>query len=629
MIGTTITLHDESAIPELQEEILSADDSPIFLMAAATEKGPEEVQLYDGSNFFVLNGNPNFKKFGQASIQAADIIKAGGRLRFKRIVADDATLANLIIVAKVAKKQVQKTNTDGELLYLTEEGEETNVAESNTPIMLNRALIRYEAHTVSDAGDFDTVKESADELLNTEGEPGVEDETGLTWFTYPLYTFADVGRGSSNKRVKFDAEYALCKRLNIMLYRLDILNENLSSLESTRFSIETDAEYNNENITITEVVNSYFNQIKAYSYEDNFDEFKAKVSEFSGMTDEELEDTAYLFGKTKKKVNIESIIIDTERGIDLTADNGFALLSGSDGAFEKGITSTEGALEYEERLLEFFSGEYDDNIYNPDVYKFVACIDAVYPDSVKRKIEELAEFRKDFFFYQDTKFAVKNIYDLELEMEKVADSIYTGVYFTTYDVKDTYSKKQIKVTMLYEMAPLLVNHYTNNPGTIFAGFRYNAVLSRAIKGTLNFIPKILPYENQKEKVEELRANYAYYYDNDLIVESGWTSQSAYTQLSFIHNVNAILTVLRALTEFFPKNRYANISTTNLALLEEYTSEINEYIDEYSNMFEELTFEYVQDKIAVANKIYKAIIKFRFKDFEQTEQIDAYALPTLI
>ena len=629
MIGTTINLIDQSQIPKI-EEAATIDTSPIFLAACATAKGTEKMQIV-GDDFFVQYGNPSFKKYGQESIQAADIIKAGGRLLFKRIVADDATLANLIISAKVALKQVQKTNEEGEPLYKTEGGEETTDAGSepaNTPIMINHALIRYEASSVESASDFDTVVEGATALLDEAGTPGKGEETSITWFTYPLYAIADNGRGSSSKRIRIYPEFNLSKKLDIMFYTLSVL-ENSAISESTRFSIETDAEYQGESIELGEVANSYLTQIQAKNFTDSFDAFKTKVAELSGYDEDSLEETAYLVGMTKKKVKLETIEVDIEKGIDFTIENGLGLSNGSDGKFKNGTQTTAAATEYSARLVEFFSGQFDDDIFNQDVYRFVACIDANYPDPVKKEIENLANIRKDFMFYRDLGLNINSLYDVQTAVEKVQRSIYNSVWCTVYDLKDTYSKKQITVTMLYEMAPLLVNHFINNPDKIFAGFRYDAILSRAIRDTVKFYPKILPTEDQKSVMEDLKVNYAYYYDDSLVVESGWTSQKEYTQLSFVNNMNAIITVLNSLRAFFPRVRYQNISTSNTSLIDDYTLGINNHISQFSNMFEELRFEYVEDNIAVANKLYKGAIYFRFADFEQGEIIDAYALPTNI
>ena len=303
MLGTNFNLIDQSQIPSI-EEAVTVENSPIVLAACPTEKGIEDMQVI-GDEFFTMYGNPNFKKFGQMSIQVADIVKAGGKVLFKRIVADDATLGNIIISAKVSKKQVQKVNDAGLPLYEDSvTHEETTEASENTPIMIDHALIRYEASSVSGASDFATVLAAAEELLDNTGTAGVGEESTITWFTYPLYVITDNGRGSCSKRIRIVPEYELSKKLNMMLYTLQVL-ENTAITEHVRFSIETDAEYNGACMELGEVVNTSLKQIKATNLTDSFDLFKAKVAEFSGYDATELEATAYLVGKTKKKLNME------------------------------------------------------------------------------------------------------------------------------------------------------------------------------------------------------------------------------------------------------------------------------------------------------------------------------------
>ena len=114
--GTIINWHDQSATnPVIENPIVK----PLYLQLFTSDKGPENLREIEGKDFFYLyDGTPSFKKHGQPLLQAAEIIKAGGRLLCKRVVAEDATLANLIVVAKVSTEQVQKVNEAGKPLYI-------------------------------------------------------------------------------------------------------------------------------------------------------------------------------------------------------------------------------------------------------------------------------------------------------------------------------------------------------------------------------------------------------------------------------------------------------------------------------------------------------------------------------
>ena len=53
------------------------------------------------------------------------------------------------------------------------------------------------------------------------------------------------------------------------------------------------------------------------------------------------------------------------------------------------------------------------------------------------------------------------------------------------------------------------------------------------------------------------------------------------------------------------------------------------LSNYTNNFAELTFEYEQNAVYAAQKIFYAVIRFRFNNWAQTEVFDLYALPTEI
>ena len=115
--GTIINWYDQSEQSTVAD-IQSYDSYPLFLTAFSADRGPEDMRIVKGQDFFKLYGSDiSFEKHGQPLLQAANIANNGGRLLVKRVVADDATLANLAVVAKVKSVQVQKVDADGKPLY--------------------------------------------------------------------------------------------------------------------------------------------------------------------------------------------------------------------------------------------------------------------------------------------------------------------------------------------------------------------------------------------------------------------------------------------------------------------------------------------------------------------------------
>ena len=121
--GTKVNLHEI-----LQPSTTSTvnETLPLFLCVFSADKGSENITDLTYNDFTAMYGKTaDFFKYGQPLIQAHAILKAGGRVLGKRLVAEDATLANLVIAAEVTQVEEQKTNELGQPIYINEEGEET------------------------------------------------------------------------------------------------------------------------------------------------------------------------------------------------------------------------------------------------------------------------------------------------------------------------------------------------------------------------------------------------------------------------------------------------------------------------------------------------------------------------
>ena len=108
--GLSVIWDDQSQIASATVPTEDGVDRPIFMTVVSSDKGPEEwkTKVY-GQDFYDYYGaTPSFYKHGQSLIQAANIIDAGGYLTIKRVVAQDATLANIGVVAEVANVPQQK-----------------------------------------------------------------------------------------------------------------------------------------------------------------------------------------------------------------------------------------------------------------------------------------------------------------------------------------------------------------------------------------------------------------------------------------------------------------------------------------------------------------------------------------
>ena len=611
--GTVDNWIDQSGITAQQPQ--EVYPRPLLLTAAAFDRGPEKITRVYGQTFYKLFGYYiDFEKYGQAAIQAANIINNGGELMLKRVVAEDATLANIVVCARVSTDRVQKTDSNGNPLYIDPDTqkETTNDGDGSfEKAMINVAKIKYELVTV-------TGKKTKAEIVEEARRSFVQDEESQE-FVYPLFVIADNGRGESTKRFGVDPQYEIAKNQNFFIYRLKYLGSEDLDAEQIYFALTPGVIYLEKSMDIG-MSSSEMLQADAESLEDCVDAFYAKVSEISGISIDELYSCDMLFCKNRKGQPIQGLSLD-DSGQDLSISMGFALESGTNGAFgDKPIETPE----YEQALIDFYTGVYDSDIYNLDMYKPDACIDANYPYAVKKAIYDLAMYRKDFFFFGDMGLDVNTFTNAKEKMSSMPRDKFTAWYPQSYQVINPFTRRRINVTITYSIARLVITHLNNNRNCPYCGILYGWTIPEAIEGTINFCPKITPAENQKTECDDLRINYASILNDTLTLETTYTSQENLTQLSFINNVIAIQKIVKDVRDNCPAFRYSFISTDDLST---YKSAVNNIISKYTKWFESLEFVYVQDDVMRANKIFEASLRVKHKDFVQAEILNIYTLGT--
>lgn len=610
--GTIDKWFDHSGIQP--HEIVEVTPRPLMLHAAAFERGPEKMMRVHGEDFYKLFGYYiDVEKYGQAGIQAANIIDNGGELLLKRVVADDATLGNIVVVANVSQDRVQKTNSLGQPLYLDPStGKETTEAgDNNEAVMINVAKIKHELVTVPNAKNMNDVVDAALDCF-------VEDEDEQK-FAYPLFVITDNGRGETTKRFGIEPMYSVSKNSKYMLYRLKYLGSQDLDAEQVYFALAPGIIYLDESMDIAMACDNML-QCNAKSIEDAVEAFYAKISEISGIEPEDLFASDVIFCKNSKGAAMTGLSLD-DSGEDLSVSMGFALQSGSNGAFGDCPIETD---EYEQALLDFFGGKFDSDIYNLDRFKIDVCVDANYPYAVKKEIVRLANFRKDFFFFGDLGLEVETYENAMNKLYEMPRSFFCGWYGQSYEIKNPFNKKNVRVTIGYSIARLVIPQLNNNTNAPYCGILYNFIIPEAIEGTVNWTPKITPDVNQKTLCDDARLNYASILQDRLTLETEFTAQEELTQLSFLNNVIAIQYIVKDCREQCPAYRYSFISTNDLS---EYKKNVGNIISKYNTWFESLEFVYVQDEIMKANKIFEADIKFKHKDFVQSELFNLYVLGT--
>lgn len=648
--GTKFIWDDQSFIPPLTAPAEDTIDRPVYMTVFSSDKGPEKFQKnLTGQNFLKLyDAKPNFYKHGQPLLQAFAIAQAGGRQFAKRIVANDSKLANLTLVATVTAKEIQKTDENGNPLYIDAvTGEYTTDPNdgANAPANREVANIKYELkgvdweYTSATAGtnDIDVVFDQI--LTKVNAEYGSATHEGV----FPLFTLTDTGRGKSNKKVQFNLDTATRRPIRYAKYQINTIEDD-STQETLYFTLDpyiteyasaNDTEQTNMGMETVISLSSYELQCKFHEAE--WGKFVTKVATISGLSEDIIEHADILFGTdvygdplgsnyNDDAQNIDrspAVVID-EESVNLSNPAGINLVNGSNPNGSFGDYPIESA-EYNSKVLEVFKGQAaeGDEIYDLDNTPIYVIFDANYDDVIKEAICELVDFREDCFFFRDIGLHQNNLLSIKEKAQFYKKSRFAATYVNSYNVIDPYYRKQIEVTVMYNLVSKFVDHFINGANRPFAGQAYGITFENDIvPGTLNFKPKRVPKTpsnaktyDQKQFFDDLRLNYIAYYDNIPTMDTEYTSQSAYTQLSWINNVILVQNIIREIRKMCPKNRYTFLDGQDLV---NYKKDVNDIIKNYSSLFKSITVSYIEDTNYQHNKIFYAALVVVFRDFVQSE-----------
>lgn len=625
--GTTFIWEDNSQINLISANNEISIDRPVFFSVFTSDKGPEGfTKVENNKRFTNLYGkNIDFSRHGQSLLTAAQVVEAGGRLFAKRVVAENAKLANIALLASIEKTNIQKTDENGKALFRDNvSGEETTSSVNSTPIMIQIAKLKFSLQSVdmvsSNPKDYKTALTSS--YVHTAiGRNG----------TYPLFLITDVGRGVSRKRFRLYRNNAEKYPVEHTSYIFKVMEENidgtLSEKEQFVFTLNPDVVINNKNMALNRAINNTTSdQIRSEIFEESWENFYQNLAYIAGLDKDEVKDSDIFFNTDRYGKKMKNILI-TGDSINLNSVNGISLLNGSNGEF--GTNPMKDLSYYYKQMQTVFNGtcEGGDNIYDVDNNRIDVIFDCNYPADIKRNIEELVEFRQDCEFFED--MGTKNLSsftEIKYRVSQLPESSRTkfvGIYSNYWDVLDPYTGKQITVTMTYNLAKLFVTHYINGVSRPFCGQAYGIVFDDVVEGTINFTPKNTPKNgDQKQFFDDNRINYATYYDGILTLDSEYTSQKAYTQLSWLNNVLMIQSLIREIRRRCPINRYKFLSGNDLL---QYKADVEGIISRHSGNFETLNIDYVKDENYEMNKIFYARILCTFRNFVQTEIFKIEAL----
>ena len=355
---------------------------------------------------------------------------------------------------------------------------------------------------------------------NENGQVALEDISNEHWFV--LMSITDNGRGTSTKSYDVIENSRLSKNVSFAVYDIEV-HEGINVIETIHFSIDPSAISGTTSMSLNEQARKAI-QFDAYQDTDQYDKMMQLLMSSTGKTRAEIVAEDFVFGKTAAGQTALSWmgyaatgehIIKTDANSDTCINindyTNLAFIGGSNGSFG---TRPINSPAYSSAMAAIFTIDSATNveaypeIYDLDQHKIMAIIDANYPVAVKRAIEDLAVFREDFVYFRDMGIGLKNVASIQAANYNNLRSRYCATYSNSYDIYDPITRKQISVTVCYDLARLFVGHFINGRARPFCGIKYGITipLDNMVPGTLNFSPKRTPALDQRQVFDDERIN---------------------------------------------------------------------------------------------------------------------------
>jgi hypothetical protein len=602
---------------QIQSIETSTVDTPtaLYMQMYTSNKGTEDWELlYGFDNFTTIKGGISFNKHGQALLTVAEALRSGAYVLGKRMVSEDATLANVTIMARVIK-----VDNVSYLYIYTKSG--------------------------INCTTFDDACEAGYGTFDPENE--VTDATEI-----PLFTVAPMGRGESTLFFGISPEYASSRNKSssdYIKYSFEVIEDN-ETLESIIVTMNPEIIVDGVAQAINPKIKANSNQVRVKLYEDGVYSLVTALAKTAvngnkeAIAPADLINLDFINGYNRKGTEAIGGIVTIQQSTkeaddlwtknkpsdittpyDLSSSVGVPLVNGSYGTM--GTSPMSNAAEYKKMLLASLGKDtdsilYDSVIYDLDAYKVDAMFDCNYPMEVKNAIVDLVDFRGDMVFIADLGTTANTLSLIKEQANNIHFSNYTAIYHNYFKIIDPYTRKEITVTMPYLLVPKMVEHISKGVGRPFAGISNDITFPDIIDGSINFLPVEIPGIDQKQELVDNNINYISMYDGTPVMETMYVNAEDYTQLSFLHNIMGVQEVIKAIRTRCPRIRYTFLDGSDL---ETYIEDVQQIITQYSTNFKSITCEYMADEKYEQNNIFYAVLKVQFKNFDQEEYFKIIAI----
>lgn len=518
------------------------------------DKGPTNrfIDILSGSELNEVFGLPNMRTHGQPLYNAnAYFGNENTRAFTMRVAADDATIANSIVVAKVKV-------TPG------------TPANDPDPAVPGSLSVRLETLQVA---DLQSKTDIPGELAALRSDtPDVEG-----YLQFPLFALSALGAGKSGNDIRVRlVKDPLTDGDNVYInYHLDVceIEGTLLIKRALTGSLFDGAIEDGMGIFLEDVVEDDESPLQKISLlvdsdslEDLYDLYIETVDPVDPIPMYAFD---YLYGLQRINSNpIPGYTIEPAQLDDFTLDSteGVALTGGSDGLLDPAVLDAYNAANVgaektmdevrDELFMKAFRGEIDPLIKSRKRVPIDFLTDANYSAEVKESMVDLFDLRRDFQLFLDAGILETYSEASLWSLEQADKAHHYGINreFQHYKIRDPYTNKKIAVTTMHYLNEQFPDIFLNDISKPLAGAE-NATLTSHVKDSL--LPSIDDDDlDLKERFYKRHITYYTCYGENLYMRSTQeTSQEARSDLSEQNNVRMLYNMKRVMEGYASRNSY--------------------------------------------------------------------------
>lgn len=554
-----LNIYDQSGYTErIPSEVVK---DPIACIPFISERGvgpDNKFVIFNDPGSILSYGTPNIAKYGISMYTIEQYLLGGGSVLGMRLMPEDATHANLVLLAKhKVLEDIPVKDDQGRPLYRTPEGEITTVETGNTAIVKDMLDIKYSVTSINgeDAKTPAAIKAKMETLKVT-----VADVDG--YVTTPVLTFYAKAKGlfANNLAVRLSSDPTMEVMMNSnRFYRTTVIENSSSVGKQVSFTLP-DSIFGNESMQIEDAMDVHSPYVGTLMSKEYAATLIPAVQTVAGA-DVNTNLIDILFGISKNDTAEEYVSINSE-SVSLTIVSGIKLAGGSDGIFG---TATDKAAEHDKLFLKFYKGEIDDSVKNSMRRPFRHLFDVSESVEVKNAMVALAESRHSTFAFVSAPTSFTTYTEvLAFRSSGLRYGLFkAGIYPESVMIVDQYTGKKVRVNSSYMMAGSVAKHCQNTGFSVpFYGEKNGFEWSGYIPGSIRpqtQDPAVYTalHKARVNQMVEVSDGVAQPYQQI-------TTQSGLSALSEINNVHTLFNMIDIALDYSKSNRGSNNEDSDIA-----------------------------------------------------------------